>query len=61
MSGTAQAGTVRGIAVKSGDAVAVGREDGRIRHSDLDAFLSYSAGQGYRPAHPIITLLTRPR
>ena len=26
------------------------REDGRIRHADLDAFLSYSAGQGYRPA-----------
>ena len=26
------------------------REDGRIRHSDLDAFLSYSGGQGYKPA-----------
>jgi 2-oxoisovalerate dehydrogenase E2 component (dihydrolipoyl transacylase) len=26
------------------------REGGRIRHSDLDAFLSYSAGQGYAPA-----------
>jgi 2-oxoisovalerate dehydrogenase E2 component (dihydrolipoyl transacylase) len=26
------------------------REDGRIRHADLDAFLTYSAGQGYRPA-----------
>ncbi len=26
------------------------REDGRIRHADLDAFLSYNAGQGYRPA-----------
>lgn len=26
------------------------RGDGRIRHADLDAFLSYSAGQGYRPA-----------
>ena len=25
------------------------RGDGRIRHADLDAFLSYSAGQGYRP------------
>lgn len=24
--------------------------DGRIRHSDLDAFLSYGSGQGYRPA-----------
>lgn len=23
--------------------------DGRIRHSDLDAFLSYGSGQGYRP------------
>ena len=28
-------------------------QEGRIRHSDLDAFLSYSAGQGYgRPAAP---------
>ncbi len=26
------------------------REDGRIRHSDLDAFITYSSGQGYRPA-----------
>jgi 2-oxoisovalerate dehydrogenase E2 component (dihydrolipoyl transacylase) len=26
------------------------REGGRIRHSDLDAFLSYKAGQGYAPA-----------
>ncbi len=26
------------------------REGGRIRHSDLDAFLSYKAGQGYVPA-----------
>lgn len=26
------------------------REDGRIRHADLDAFITYSAGQGYRPA-----------
>jgi 2-oxoisovalerate dehydrogenase E2 component (dihydrolipoyl transacylase) len=26
------------------------REGGRIRHSDLDAFLSYRAGQGYAPA-----------
>ncbi len=26
------------------------REGDRIRHSDLDAFLSYQAGQGYRPA-----------
>ncbi|KKC23981.1 dihydrolipoamide acetyltransferase family protein [Sphingomonas sp. SRS2] len=25
-------------------------EDGRVRHSDLDAFLSYNAGGGYRPA-----------
>ncbi|WP_126172662.1 dihydrolipoamide acetyltransferase family protein [Altericroceibacterium xinjiangense] len=25
-------------------------EDGRIRHSDLDAFLSYGAAQGYAPA-----------
>jgi 2-oxoisovalerate dehydrogenase E2 component (dihydrolipoyl transacylase) len=24
--------------------------DGRVRHSDLDAFLLYGAGQGYRPA-----------
>ncbi len=24
--------------------------DGRIRHSDLDAFLAYGSGQGYRPA-----------
>ena len=26
------------------------REGGRIRHADLDAFLSYSAGQGFAPA-----------
>ena len=26
------------------------REGGRIRHADLDAFLTYSGGQGYRPA-----------
>jgi 2-oxoisovalerate dehydrogenase E2 component (dihydrolipoyl transacylase) len=26
------------------------REGGRVRHADLDAFLNYSAGQGYRPA-----------
>jgi 2-oxoisovalerate dehydrogenase E2 component (dihydrolipoyl transacylase) len=26
------------------------REGGHIRHSDLDAFLSYRAGQGYAPA-----------
>lgn len=26
------------------------REGGRIRHADLDAFITYSAGQGYRPA-----------
>jgi 2-oxoisovalerate dehydrogenase E2 component (dihydrolipoyl transacylase) len=26
------------------------REGGRIRHADLDAFLTYSAGQGFRPA-----------
>ncbi len=26
------------------------REGGRIRHSDLDAFLSYKAGQGFAPA-----------
>ncbi len=26
------------------------REGGRIRHADLDAFLSYNAGQGYAPA-----------
>lgn len=26
--------------------------DGRIRHSDLDAFLSYGSGQGYRSAAP---------
>ena len=26
------------------------REDGRIRHSDLDAFLTYGGAQGYRPA-----------
>ena len=26
--------------------------DGRIRHSDLDAFLSYGNGQGYRPTGP---------
>ncbi len=26
------------------------REDGRIRHADLDAFLTYGAAQGYRPA-----------
>ncbi len=25
-------------------------EDGRIRHSDLDAFLAYNAGGGFRPA-----------
>jgi len=25
-------------------------EDGRIRHADLDAFLTYNAGQGYRAA-----------
>jgi len=25
-------------------------EDGRVRHADLDAFLSYNAGGGYRPA-----------
>jgi len=25
-------------------------EDGRVRHSDLDAFLSYNAGAGYRSA-----------
>ena len=25
-------------------------EDGRVRHSDLDAFLAYSAGGGFRPA-----------
>ncbi len=25
-------------------------EDGRIRHADLDAFLSYNAGGGFRPA-----------
>jgi len=25
-------------------------EDGRVRHSDLDAFLSYNSGGGYRPA-----------
>lgn len=25
-------------------------EDGRVRHSDLDAFLAYSAGGGYQPA-----------
>ena len=24
--------------------------DGRVRHSDLDAFLAYGSGQGYRPA-----------
>lgn len=29
------------------------REGGRIRHADLDAFLSYSAGQGYAPAGPV--------
>jgi 2-oxoisovalerate dehydrogenase E2 component (dihydrolipoyl transacylase) len=28
------------------------REDGRIRHSDLDTFLSYGARQGYAPAGP---------
>jgi len=28
------------------------REGGRIRHSDLDAFLSYSAAQGYTGASP---------
>jgi 2-oxoisovalerate dehydrogenase E2 component (dihydrolipoyl transacylase) len=28
------------------------REGGRVRHADLDAFLSYSAGQGYKPAGP---------
>jgi 2-oxoisovalerate dehydrogenase E2 component (dihydrolipoyl transacylase) len=28
-------------------------QDGRLRHADLDAFLTYSAGQGYgRPAAP---------
>jgi 2-oxoisovalerate dehydrogenase E2 component (dihydrolipoyl transacylase) len=26
------------------------REGGRVRHSDLDAFLAYKAGQGYAPA-----------
>lgn len=26
------------------------REDGRIRHADLDAFLTYGGAQGYRPA-----------
>jgi 2-oxoisovalerate dehydrogenase E2 component (dihydrolipoyl transacylase) len=26
------------------------REGGRIRHADLDAFLTYNAGQGFRPA-----------
>lgn len=26
------------------------REDGRIRHADLDAFLTYGAAQGYHPA-----------
>ena len=26
------------------------REDGRIRHADLDAFLTYNAGQGFAPA-----------
>ncbi|KRB82957.1 branched-chain alpha-keto acid dehydrogenase subunit E2 [Sphingomonas sp. Root710] len=25
-------------------------EDGRVRHADLDAFLSYNSGGGYRPA-----------
>jgi 2-oxoisovalerate dehydrogenase E2 component (dihydrolipoyl transacylase) len=25
-------------------------EDGRVRHSDLDAFLAYNAGGGFRPA-----------
>ncbi len=25
-------------------------EDGRVRHADLDAFLAYNAGGGYRPA-----------
>lgn len=25
-------------------------EEGRVRHADLDAFLAYSAGRGYRPA-----------
>ena len=28
------------------------REGGRVRHSDLDAFVAYSAGQGYRLATP---------
>lgn len=28
------------------------REGRRIRHADLDAFITYNAGQGYRPAAP---------
>jgi 2-oxoisovalerate dehydrogenase E2 component (dihydrolipoyl transacylase) len=28
------------------------RDGGHIRHSDLDAFLTYGAAQGYRPAGP---------
>ncbi len=27
-----------------------GAADGRVRHADLDAFLTYNAGQGYAPA-----------
>jgi len=27
-------------------------EDGRVRHADLDAFLTYNAGAGFRPAGP---------
>ncbi len=26
--------------------------DGRVRHSDLDAFIAYGSGQGYRPSAP---------